>query len=70
MGAWAEPAAETQLCKLRADAKTLEPNHHETDIKTKSKKPELEHEGRRASFTCGLTRINKALPALTLDKSK
>lgn len=70
MGARAEPAVETQQCKLRADAKTLEPNHHETEIKTNSKKPESEHEGRTGGFTCGLTKINKALPALTLDKSK
>lgn len=70
MGAREEPTVETQQCKLRADAKTLKPNRHETEIKTNSKKPESEHKGRRGGFTCDLTKINKALPALTLDKSK
>lgn len=69
MGAWAEPSAETEQCKLRADAETLEPNLNDTEVKTNSGKPESEYEGRRVSFTCGVTQISNALPALTLEKN-
>lgn len=39
----------------RADAKTLEPNLDDIEIKTNCERLELEYEGRRVSFISGMT---------------